>query len=547
MSFKTKLSGASVVAIGFAILCLWCTWSEAAQLPTLPQNSINTTYSPPTGNIITVNAGGNLQAALNSAALGDTIVLQAGATFTGPFTLPNKTTGSGWIYIVSSAYASLPAPGTRVGISDAANMPKIKVGASAGAAIQTAAAAHNFRFIGIEFLPASGAYIYAVVQIGNAETSTGNLPYNITFDRCLVHGDPTQGARRGIAMDGISIAVIDSYIYDIFQAGNETQALWAYNSPGPIKIVNNYLKATGENIMFGGADPAISGLVPSDITIQRNYFYKDPSWVGAGLVVKNLLEFKNAQRVLVEGNTFQNSMPDAQNGFGLLLTPRNQSGTAPQSRNWDITIRLNKMLAFSQGINLSGRDSGGSGGGLGPSQITQRVLIENNLFLVDANNGSSGRIFQVVNGPQNTTIRHNTAIITTSGTLGFSDNNPVADQFDFRDNVFSSGSYGFSGTGTGSGNSTLTTYYTNYTYTNNVHIADVVGSGSYPANNYFPANSAAVGFVNFAGGNYALTAGSPFRNAASDGTDPGANIAAITAAGNPSTIVIASPSNLQVQ
>ena len=74
---------------------------------------MDTTYAVPSGRTTVVNAGGNLQAAINNAAPGDTLVLQAGATFTGPITLPNKS-GSGWIYIQSSAYANLPGPGTRV-------------------------------------------------------------------------------------------------------------------------------------------------------------------------------------------------------------------------------------------------------------------------------------------------------------------------------------------------------------------------------------------------------------------------------------------------
>ena len=109
----------------------------AATLPELPRSFMDTAYSPPTGNTITVNAGGNFQTALNNAQLGDTIVLQAGATFTGTFNLPNKTSGSGWIYIQSSAYASLPPPGSRVSPVHAAMMPKIVVAANVGGAIQT--------------------------------------------------------------------------------------------------------------------------------------------------------------------------------------------------------------------------------------------------------------------------------------------------------------------------------------------------------------------------------------------------------------------------
>ena len=43
-------------------------------------------------------------------------------------------------------------------------------------------------------------------------------------------------------------------------------------------IENNYLEATGENLMFGGGDPKIVGLVPSDITLRMNHLVKPRSW-----------------------------------------------------------------------------------------------------------------------------------------------------------------------------------------------------------------------------------------------------------------------------
>ena len=68
-----------------------------AALPAPPQ-TFDSSYVAPTGGAIhNVVAGQPLQTALDNAKLGDTIVLQAGATFKGPFKLPNKTSGSGWI------------------------------------------------------------------------------------------------------------------------------------------------------------------------------------------------------------------------------------------------------------------------------------------------------------------------------------------------------------------------------------------------------------------------------------------------------------------
>ncbi len=492
-----------------------------AILPESPRIYLDTTYSPPPGNTIVVNAGGNLQAALDNAVLGDTIVLQAGATFIGPFTLPKKTAGSGWIHIRSSNYASLPPAGSRVSAADAPNMPKLAA-TSSGSAIRTNAGAHHFRFVGIEFKPVAGNFVYSLVEIGAGETVASDLPHDITFDRCYVHADPAVGGRRGIAMNGKAVAVVDSHVSDFKEIGADTQALWTYNSPGPLKLVNNYLEASGENFMAGGADPRIPNLVPSDIEVRGNHFSKPLAWLSQPWSVKNLFELKNAQRVLIEGNIFENNWPQSQTGFAILFTPRNQDGTAPWSVTQDITFRLNKVLNVGQGFNISGKDD------IYASQPTRRVLIENNLIEVTTLNGAQGRIYQTLLGPTDVTIRHDTSLITTSGgTTAFHENSPRADGFDFRDNLLSSGTYGFIGTGTAAGYSTLDTHFVNYSFVKNAVIG---GSGSYPPDTYFPANPAAVGFTNFAAGDYRLSSASPFKAAASDGKDLGADIVALDTA-----------------
>ena len=328
-----------------------------AALPVLPQVFLNTTYAPPAGNTITVNAGGNLQSAINTAQPGDTIVLQAGATFTGTFTLPNKGASTQWIYIRSSAYASLPAPGNRVSPANAANMATIAGTGSPVIAVTTQAGAHHYRFVGIEIKPAAGKFSYGIVDMGSSATSLAQLPHDIVFDRCYIHGDPAVGGRRGIALNSAASAVIDSYLSDWKENGADSQAIVGWNTPGPVKLVNNYLEGSGENVMFGGADPSIANLVPSDIEIRGNYFFKPLAWISQAWTVKNLIEFKNGQRVLLEGNIFENNWQDAQGGEGIVVTPRNQDGGAPWSITQDITIRLNKVINVGRGFNIAGRDS----------------------------------------------------------------------------------------------------------------------------------------------------------------------------------------------
>src|SRR5256885_8711828 len=125
--------------------------------PELPRLFLDTTLVPPTGKTIAVTNGADVQAAIDSAQAGDVIMLQAGATFTGPFTLPKKR-GHGWIIVRTSAHDStLPPPGTRVIPSHAAAMPKIVAGAGSGQANLAATGAAQFRVFGTEGMAAGGA------------------------------------------------------------------------------------------------------------------------------------------------------------------------------------------------------------------------------------------------------------------------------------------------------------------------------------------------------------------------------------------------------
>ncbi len=283
---------------------------------------------------------------LKSANPGDVIVLDAGATYTGSFTLPAKANpNQQWIYIVSSALSSLPAPGTRVSPTDAVNMPKI-VTPNGASPLTAKPGANYFRLVGLEITSAStrGCNVHHVPPINCSadnllllDAPVGQtLPDSITIDRCYMHGSPLEDVGEGVFGNATNLAVVDSYISDIHYGTTDSQAILSMRTPGPIKIVNNYLSATTENIMFGGGGGPNNPYVPSDIEIRNNWLYKPLTWAAPGVTLapypqwaaKNSLEFKSAQRVLVDSNVLENVWASAgQNGSSVLFTVRtSQSG-----------------------------------------------------------------------------------------------------------------------------------------------------------------------------------------------------------------------------
>src|SRR5438552_12037026 len=221
---------------------------------------------------LTVNSGGDLQAALNAAQPGDTILLQAGATFTGNFMLPVKN-GSADITLRSSADDSLlPAAGVRMTPAYASQLPKLR-STSNGAALATAPGTSHWRLLFLEFSPQPGTTTADLLELGatgSRQNTQAQVPAHFVVDRSYFHGDPTTGQRRGIALNSGDTRVINSYFADFKGKNVDTQAICGWNGPGPYVVENNYLEAAGENIMFGGSDPSIPNLVPTNITIRRN-------------------------------------------------------------------------------------------------------------------------------------------------------------------------------------------------------------------------------------------------------------------------------------
>src|SRR5678815_5808268 len=80
------------------------------------------------------------------------------------------------------------------------------------------------------------------------------------------------------------------------------------------KIVNNYLEAACEVVLFGGVDSKGSTFVPADAEVRNNYLTKQLSWrlghptyAGIHWSVKNIFELKSVQRAWIDSNIFENN------------------------------------------------------------------------------------------------------------------------------------------------------------------------------------------------------------------------------------------------
>jgi hypothetical protein len=464
--------------------------------------------------LIVVGRKDNLQEAINRAVPGDTIVLEAGSVFTGSFLLPKKS-GESYITIQTSRIAELPE-NVRVGPGQAALFAKLQTTGSKPV-IETESGSHHYKFAGIEFsASAPDVRTYELIRFGltgKPQSDLASVPNNLVIDRCYIHGFPTQEIQRGISVNSATTQITNSYISDIHGIGYDSQAICGWNGPGPFLIVNNYLEAAGENLMFGGAGPTIPNLIPSDIKIRRNTFFKplswkvgDPGYAGIHWTVKNLLELKMARNVVIDGNTFENSWVDGQAGYAVLFTVRNQTGNAPWAILENVSFTNNTVKNSQSGIQTLGSDYNH------PSQQSTGLIIANNVF-----DGIS-HWFITVNGYNNVTVEHNTHfqrsnIITLTG--------PQSQGFIYRNNLTVRNPYGVYGDKTGEGNVGLTKFVPDNVFAGNV----VAGADSarYPTGNFYPATLTDIQ-------SYRLTASSRFKGKATDGKDPGVNMDALLAA-----------------
>jgi hypothetical protein len=470
---------------------------------------------------IHVPAGGDLQQAIDQAQPGDTITLEAGATYTGNFVLRRKT-GSEFITITSADPASLPAPGVRVTPAAAAALPKV-VSPNDAAVFSTEPGAHHYRLVGLEIAAAAGIYPLELIALGSGgATSASEQPAEIELDRLYLRGDPAAGGKRAVTLNSGATVIRNCWIAGFRSASQDTQAIGGWNGPGPYTIVNNYLEAAGAGFMLGGEAARIAGLVPADVVIRGNHFFKPAAWQAEGWSARHLLAIQNGRRILIEGNVFEHNWAGADpQGFAVVLAVRTQNGAMPWAVIEDVTFRRNLVRGAAAGLRIEGQDATGGG-------ALRRLLIQDNLIhgIDHTQWGGEGRLFDLAGGPEDVTIDHNTCLQLPAGRhlLGFS--GAAAVRFTFTNNVAEHGQLGVIGVNQATGAATLNAYAPGATFLKNALIG---GDGAqYPAENFFPPDVASVGFTDPANNDYRLAPSSPYAAAGTDGRDVGADVNAVS-------------------
>ena len=542
--------------------------------------------TPAPGKSVKVSPGSDLAEAVDHAKCGDTLLLAAGQAYTIRL-FPRKNCDDRHYIIVrtDAPDAKLPPEDSRVspawgGVANLPGRPPYAQPPGGPAKllarilvsdVNGVKFGDHYRFIGLEWTTPPGAQIGRLAFAGEAD--------HIIFDRNWFHGTDGQELHIGLGMNRGAqyIAVIHSYFNSFTctaKTGSCTDAVALGGGNGDLpshvlKFVDNFLEASGENILFGGGRATMH---PEDIEIRRNHLFKPMFWNPGSPdhqdptpIVKNLFELKNANRVLFEANYLENSWAGfSQVGPAILLTPRNQANSAvnsnlcPGCAVTNITIRYVWIKKVNQVLQLANPADAGHFASGGNSYSIHDIVAEG-LGYKECGPGCGGTTMQIAGGNpkspaadimHDVAIDHNTfvsmserrSLMTMQGPPPGDPGAPHMFNITFNNNIGEAGKFGPWPTGgTPEMNCAirgdLKTRYQNCWDGGSSFIGNVLAGGksirqnaNWPDGNFFPNDQNDIGFVKLNGGldgDYHLSPKSQFRGKGTDGRDPGADMDAV--------------------
>lgn len=295
------------------------------------------------------------------------------------------------------------------------------------------------------------------------------------LDRCRILGSAS-GQHRGVRVDGAGIRIVGCTITNIWK-DIDTQAVVGWDGCRDLIVQDCLLEASGENVLFGGADASSADRMPENILIEGCTLSKPLAWRDqAATTSKNLFELKAARSVMLRDCTLEYSWEDGQAGFAIVLTPRNNDGGAPWSTIEHVVIEDCVIRHCGSGVQLMGDDD------RGPSFASGRMSdVEIRGCSVEDIDpqawGGSGRLFQITRGPQRLVVTD----CTLSGqhlnsALTFEDPSVPCEGLVFQRTTMPSGEYGIKCPEVAMGAPTLDLYAPGYVWEDMTIVADPAGN-----------------------------------------------------------------------
>jgi hypothetical protein len=322
---------------------------------------------PPAPDITLVRAGDDLQAAL---AKGGIIELEAGATF-------------GVRAVVGKSGTVLRGRGARL---------------TAGLYIPPGV---NDVTVADLFVTSGGREVITCGDNGPTQTAVAQQPTGIVFHNVTV---PTHRGARAFAIN-CAAQLLDSHAFDVWSsAGDDSQGIAILNSCGPVSVIGGEYVAASENIMVGGDTLKITDCpegTAADLVFDGLTLSKPDAWRTDGVrrANKNLFELKAGKRVALKNSTLSGSWKDGQDGWAILITPRNGAYIRGVEIDGVTVSRVGAGVQFLGTNNVTATP-----------QATSGVVIRNSSFAISkAENGGRGILALYVGGMLDSTWENVTA------------------------------------------------------------------------------------------------------------------------------------------
>jgi hypothetical protein len=409
------------------------------------------------------------------------VILARGLRCVQHVRLPARKESQGWLILRTDGYTH--TLGTRMTPSKAQQLKLARIDAPKDMswAITMAQGAGYYRFEGIEIglgdevTNAGAIFVAGTEEVSREDAALGPLHLIGSY----VHGRRDAKTVRCVMAHASGMIVEDSWLDECQKSGQDTQAISAWNSNGPLRIVNNYLAGCAENVMFGGANPSVPGAIMQDVEMRRNHFHTPLSWKtnACGVNKKNLLEFKAAQRVYVAENVFDGSWNGGHNGIAWVIkSSANQSPRCRHCSTSDITLLDNIVRNAAAWLDISGSNAG-------PTDSTTRritvkgALVEEQFGTEDYNPGRLMKPFSISGGHDIEITDFRVADYARNPNEALAMYGAPVPRLTLRNGVLKRGQYGLFGNGEGA--ATLTKWAPGARWENMVIIG--AQTGRYPS------------------------------------------------------------------